>query len=124
LVAGAEGSGQLLDDAGHLAIGHAKKLIALSFRTPSVTVTSDTASTSPPTRRLIVKRQGPFAGYSMIHTREALGSADALFGLWPLKHKLVRQDSSHGVEVVRSHEPPELASNILLRSVGALVMDG
>ena len=41
-----------------------KKEIALAFCTPSLMLTSDTASDSPPTIRLTTKVQRPFAGYS------------------------------------------------------------
>ena len=92
--AGADASGQNSTKRVTLPWATVKKVIARSVRTPSVTVTSETTSDSPPTSLLTVKRQGPFAGYSRF-MRQPLGSADALLGLGPLEHKLARQYGAH-----------------------------
>src|ERR1700751_5349336 len=53
---------------------------------------------------------GTVRGILLIHTRKALSPANALPSLRPLKQKILCQYGSHGVKVIRGHEPPELMS--------------
>ena len=62
--AAAQGSGQNSTRRVILPCATVKKEMALAICTPSVTVTSETASDSPATRRLIVNCHRPCAGYS------------------------------------------------------------
>jgi hypothetical protein len=54
----------------------------------------------------------------LVHARDAFGAANAFFGLRPFEHEVRRQDGGYGVEVIGSHEAPELARDLSWLGLG------